>query len=238
PSDIPRRMTPPLPREPPPEPQPAPKEDKRKPSQWPPEGPKDEAVEDYIKDLLHGEYKKRLKAAQELGSLGLRAKSASKALCQAMLDKQIEIRVAATKAIQSTNPELAKRLMLLYERDEQRRLQGIHLIGELGEPEGTPALPVLVWYREKHHSGGAVIEAIATVGKSDPNVPVRFLTWMKCESNPSTRAAIARMIPRPAVTAEQAKSLATLLENETDFTPRKAIIESLGECGPIAKGAE
>lgn len=97
-----------------------------------------------VDKLRTGSAEERIKAAQDLATLGDKAKPATRALCDACLYPSDKPARAALTALEKVNPDLQKAVFILLVDDKaDNHSQALTTIADLGK-DGKPALPILI----------------------------------------------------------------------------------------------
>jgi HEAT repeat protein len=228
---------------PPREPAPALPEDEPPPKATPPEtGPDREDATDsslapLVKSLQSRKTAERLKACEELGRLGSKAKAASRALCEALLDANPQVRLGAAAALETVNPAIHRLVVtVLVDENLFNRAEAVRKIGKLG-PEGKPAVPVLVYFKTQVQDATVVVEALAAIATSEKPVTLQFALWLATDREPSVRIAIARALPRMEGRKEKVAALGLALQGDRHIPVRVAAANALGELGSEAQEA-
>jgi WD40 repeat protein len=216
--------------------------------------PEEKAAEqrlaELIKALKSQKVDDKIKAIEELGSLGKKAAPASRALCELLLDPVQAVRVTAIDTLKIVNPTIHKLINPIFERPRAYNNSG-SLIGirDVG-PVTSPVVPVLVFYKEMNanepffNETGLIVEALAAVAFDDPKVTKLFVTWLVTETNRKLTAAgsfgdrgnklqitIAGSLPKMADGSKAAPALATVLQASNSPDVRTACAKALGNLG-------
>lgn len=130
-------------------------------------------------DLKAKSAKVRKAAAEEIGKLGKAASPAARQLCDAVLDPNRDVSLAAFSALEKVSPEVHKPLAtIMLDRDESNKLDAIKSLGKLGEK----AQPL----------GGVVTQWLVTASKTQPDGPDRYEFNNRVEA---LTAAVVKMRP-------------------------------------------
>lgn len=87
---------------------------------------------------------KRVRAAQQLGALGEKARPAARKLCLAMLDRSAQVRKAAAVALEKVHPNLAPHcITLTADSDGERHTAALQAILKLGT-DANAAVPIVL----------------------------------------------------------------------------------------------
>jgi hypothetical protein len=193
----------------------------------------------------------RMKAADELLKLGSKAKSATPALCQAILDTSPQVRVTALDAMKAVNPDvhgpvatlaapLTEADLLLME--SSGRPEAVAALAKLGK-EGRPAVPVLIAYKRSiSRPGGwpyvaAVVDALATLAPDDPAVIAVLVTGLLKDGYAEARFSAANGLAATKPTKESVTALATSVRGDPELEVRLAAVKTLAVMGSDAKAA-
>jgi hypothetical protein len=241
PKEEPAEAPPDVPTEPAvPKPQPKPADPPKPPREEPPgNGEEDDArASVFTKDLKSRKPTARIKAAQGLGAMGLKAKSASRALCEAMLDGNPDVALAATEALEKVNPMIHGLVLpLIVDKEQHHHAVALTKLCRLGV-DGRPALPVLLAYRAKRNGGPLVVQAIAEVAPKGKELTAQFCNWLATDKDPQTRTVVARALPRMEAGRSAVNVLALAMRTDENDLVREAAACSLGEMGAGAKEAK
>jgi hypothetical protein len=196
---------------------------------------------EYVKALKNRNPAERVKAAEALTKLGTRARSASRALCTALLDPSLSVRKAANAALEQVNPKLHPLVITaLVDSDTQNRLQAVQALAEL-KSEGKPALSVLLRCfasMDEAVDASQVIDAIGIVAKDEP----RITTWMAKQLGKDKRAecriSAGRALPAMAESTETIPQLLQSLANDKNAAVRQTAAWALGELKPKTSEVE
>ena len=94
----------------------------------------------FTTDLKSKKPEDRHKAAQAIGELGPKGKSACRPLCEAMLDGNVKVRTAAADALKKVDKDLAELAVAMYVNYSMDAVAKTGALGAAGEP-----LCPLVW---------------------------------------------------------------------------------------------
>jgi hypothetical protein len=246
------------------EPKPAkeePKPAKEEPKPAKEEPPKDDvALREIVvrelsdKALKRGRTADRVRALEDLGKLGPKAKGASRTLCALLLDNQVEVALAATLALKEVNPDLHRVVMLLLRDSEyDTRIGALSELGKMKEA-GAPAIPLILNFKEailqypqtlknvppyeKNPAGALVLDVLASVAPKDKAWTTQVALWLRNDKNIWVRAKAASLLTQIEEGKAAAELLAKRLEIEQDQTVLSAIVLALGQLGSDAKVAE
>jgi formylglycine-generating enzyme required for sulfatase activity/serine/threonine protein kinase len=120
----------------------------------------------------------RVRAAEKLGSSGEKSSGVLRALCEAALDRDDEVKGAALDALEKLSPELYQPVLtLLVDRDHQKQLGAVVEIGRL-EGEGASAAPVLAAYSTKqgNYNSKGIVAALFALFRLTPDDPLTLNT--------------------------------------------------------------
>ncbi|MCE9564026.1 MAG: HEAT repeat domain-containing protein [Planctomycetes bacterium] len=193
----------------------------------------------------------RIKAAEELLKHGPKAKNATDALCQAILDPAPPVRVAALDAMKAVNPDLYGPVSIIttpltdfdfqFDVFEKRR-EALAQLVKL-KAEGQPAVPILVVYKRLvSRPGGwphavAVVKALVNLAPDDPAVVTVLVTGLLKDEAAEARFAAAKSLAWTTVTKESVAALATAVRSDPVPEVRLAAVDTLAGIGLGAKGA-
>jgi HEAT repeat protein len=105
-------------------------------------------VEALIRQLASKSTTERLDAVERLGAIGEDASDASRALCEALLDKSQKVQLAAAEALERVNPVVHRLVIpIMVDQNPASRLKAVVELGRLKE-EGSPAIPVVLYFKE------------------------------------------------------------------------------------------
>jgi HEAT repeat protein len=188
-------------------------------------------------DLTSRQVCKRFKATRGLAVLGPQAKAASRALCQALLDRSADVRLGAAAALKKVNPTMYQWVIpLLVDPEPNNHAEPLNQLTRLGR-EGNPAVPVLLPYQQQY-GGPAVIETLAAVAANDSAVTARFAAWLAQATDGTKRLAIARALPPLADGRGPVGALVLALSTDRSEPVRLAAAHALGELGRDARAAQ
>lgn len=152
-----------------------------------------------IKQLRGRDAVAKVKAAQELAKMGEQAQPASKALCEAVLDKSSKVAIAAMESLEKVNPEIHKPLStLILDQDYRNQVQAAKELGSMGD-KAEAAVPVLIDRLRKEMAkdssevffdelARACFGALQQIGPEDPE----NIKTVKLLAGPTTRNHDAR----------------------------------------------
>jgi HEAT repeat protein len=157
-------------------------------------------------------------------------------LCEALLDVNAKVRLAASEALDTVNPTIRRLVVpVLVDKNLGNRLECILKIGRLGA-EGKPALPVLLHFRQQH-GGAPVVQALAAIAPDEEAVTKRFADWLVRDRDEAVRAAVAGALPHMAGGKRYVRTLMHAAQVDLVDPVRVAAVKALGELGPDAKEA-
>jgi hypothetical protein len=107
-----------------------------------------------LNSLLKGRSAERAKAADALGELGAKARSARRALCAAMLDPYPGVRTAAADALKKIDPQMCDLAVSIYVNQD---LAVVRSAGELKE-DAEPLTPLVVALAQGLESGQLLLQ--------------------------------------------------------------------------------
>jgi hypothetical protein len=108
-----------------------------------------EKIARLLRELKSDRSADRVRAAERLGKLGAEARPAARGLCEAALDEDDLVRVAALDAIHNVSPRLHQPVFtILVNRDSDHWSRAAKEIGALG-PDGSAATPILVAHLDR-----------------------------------------------------------------------------------------
>src|SRR5438445_5633690 len=109
---------------------------------------KSNELEALIRKLASRTTTERLDAVQRLGAMGEDAIDASRALCQALLDRSHKVQLAAAEAIERVNPIIHKLVItIVVDQNPANRLKAVIELGRLKE-QGSPGVPIVLYFKE------------------------------------------------------------------------------------------
>lgn len=118
--------------------------------------PDKEKLAALTKDLKHKDSKVRIAAAEEIGKLGADAKPIVRDLCDAILDKNADVSLAAFKSLEAIRPDLHKPLAdFILDQSFAVKTEGVKALGRL-KADGKPALGVLIAISSFGAAGGKI----------------------------------------------------------------------------------
>jgi HEAT repeat protein len=214
----------------------------------------EDRIAQLIKDLRGKKAAERIKAAEALGEMGIEAKDARGALCDAMLDGRPSVITAVAAALEKVDPSLHKAvLVLVVDNNADRQRRALESIATLRE-EGRPALSVVLTYAEHNAQqvttgflgslfSTEVIRTLMAIAPDDKRV-FSILTSclldgenLKRQYGNRTTLEAAAALPRTPFRKESVKVLITLLKEAGDNRMRTVAAYSLGQMGTDAKDA-
>jgi HEAT repeat protein len=173
----------------------------------------------------------RLKTIKAMAQLGPRGKSASRVLCDALLDPSARVRLAAADALANVNPTLHRLVIpIMVDRELETRLECVRKIGQLGV-EGKPAAPVVVYFKEQHQGGALAVDVLAAIAPDDKTVTASLATWLTRDSDPYVRLAAVKALPHMQGAKDHAGAIAQALRGDPLDAVRAAAASALGELG-------
>jgi len=188
-----------------------------------------------IAKLNHRNWKVRLKAANELGYLGVDAEEAIPFLVEALLDTHWEVRRAAVHALYSftKEPMVARSLgARLKDQNVAVRRAAIEVLASEGSLSSA-VLPEIIeaLKDEDEQVRWQAVFALEAI-KPDPAEVVKPVIEILNSSNKDARIAAIRVLGRIGPDPEAVSSLLVTLVDE-DIEIRDAAIGALGEIGPV-----
>jgi HEAT repeat protein len=127
------------------------------------------------KQLKDRETKKRIEAAHELGKLGNKARDAARPLCEACMDSNGKVSVAAIDAMEKIRPDLHKHIVtIVSDSDKGKHIRAFRAFEELKE-EAAPVVPLLLAYVSRGSAASATdrdspcIRAVMCLGAIAPD---------------------------------------------------------------------
>jgi len=191
-----------------------------------------------IKDLKHQRVADRLKAIGAVAQLGPRGKAASRALCESLLDSNTRVRLAAAEALDRVNPALHRLVIpIMVDKELENRLECARKIGELG-PEGKPAVPVVVYFKQQYRGGGLTVEVLAAIAPDDKAVTAKVAAWLTSDNDPYVRLAAVKVLPHMAGAKDHVRALVQVLRGDAVDAVRAAAASALGDLGADTKDAD
>jgi HEAT repeat protein len=195
----------------------------------------EQIVTPFVKDLRHRKIPDRLQAIDALARLGPKAKAASRPLCESLFDPSVRVRLAAAEALEKVNPTLHRLVIpVLVDKELENRLECVRKIGELG-PEGNPAVPVLLWFKDQYPGGSLIVEALAAIAPDERSVTAQAAAWLTSDRDPYVRLAAVKALPRMAGARDQVRALVYALRSDSVDAVRAAAANALGDLGPDGK---
>jgi HEAT repeat protein len=188
------------------------------------------------KDLRGRKASDRIKGAEGLKELGLKAKAASRDLCKALLDPILKVGQAAANALDKVNPTLYELVIPLI-RDNKigNKIQAVEKIGQLGA-EGNAAVPVLLSFKAAHLGGERqAVYALAAVAPEEKLIAVAMAEWLVKDENSGVRQAAAESLPKMKHASEAIPNLIVTLKNDKVDKVREAAAKALGQIGDDAE---
>jgi hypothetical protein len=181
--------------------------------------------------------RERIQAAGELAKLEERGKPASRDLCQALADElragaagRREVKLALAEALEKVNPPLHRSVITLVVDDSvlnrSRALQQIHDM----EAEGKPAVPLILYVRDREHGGAFLVETLAAVAPDEKRVTDLFAAWLQRDRDAATRAACAAALARVEGGKAKAAALVFALRDQVEAV-QVAAATALGDLG-------
>jgi hypothetical protein len=130
-------------------PGPKPKPKDPAPGPKPKPAPEDRDLAPIISRLRNGTAEERIEAAETLGSMGIKARPACRALCEAATDSSQKVSRAALVALEKIDPDLQKPIfVLLIDGQAANHIQALGKLDELGD-KGRAGVPVVVHQIDK-----------------------------------------------------------------------------------------
>jgi HEAT repeat protein len=151
------------------------KTDKAPPEAKP--GP-DDALAPLVKALRSADRNDRIRAAEKIGASGQKSAQALRALCEATLDADDEVKVAALDALEKVHPALYQPVLtLLVDRDYRKQLEAVEKLARLKEG-ALPALPLLAAYctNPKNFHFRAMVRTLHALNAVAPGDPLTLKT--------------------------------------------------------------
>lgn len=169
-------------------------------SEKPCAGADTDEVKKIAKDLKHKDAKVRLKAAEKLGALGKDAIPVVRELCDAILDPDAKVSLAAFKAIEGARPDLYKPLSkLILDANSGVKWAGVRELGEL-KAEAEPVANLLTQYLvieakadkkvvlDSDQLERTIYQTLREIGSEDPDIIKTF----KVLAGPTTKSISRR----------------------------------------------
>lgn len=139
----------------------------------------------FTTDLKSKKSEDRHKAAQAIGELGPKGKSACRPLCEAMLDGNVKVRTAAADSLKKVDKDLAELAVAMFVNYSMDAVAKTGALGAAGEP-----LCPLVWMLASRISNGgtpyktvtaqahlnACLEVLAKIAPNDPSANAMILS--------------------------------------------------------------
>ena len=194
-------------------------------------------VAECVKTLRSRRVQDRLRAAKDLADLGPKAKDASRALCEAMLDPIPQVAVSAAAALEAVNPLLHGNVVtLLVDKDGQSLGDAIQRLQRLGI-DAQPAVPILVATMPRINNSEIIAETLSAIAGDDKTAARAFEAWLVQHKNPLVRVASAKALARMDAGKDAVKVLIAAVRGDREAVVREAAARALGDIGPDAKEA-
>lgn len=196
-------------------------------------------VPELVKALKSKNQLERLRAAEDLGTLGAAARPARKALCEVLVGGgPVKVRQAAGDALAKIDPRLhgLAVTILVDERIENR----LEAIGKAAEYKGLsePLVPVFLWFKDRFPAHAALaVAAVAAVAQDQHYTPALLAYWLGHDPSPDVRLVSARHLGYVRHAGDGVDALAKSLRGDPIRAVREQAAISLGELGPDAKAA-
>lgn len=206
-------------------------------------------VEDAVKLLKSKKPADRTKALESLGKSGEKAKAASAAVIDALMEKYPAGKEEYFETLEKINPSVAKQLItLLVDQDESKKLDAVEAIKGLKD-DGQACVTVLLLYHDANRAKGFVrnaiiaLDAVVTVSPDDKRVVQAVV-----KSVGDVKSRDTSMMRKPAIEAARKMRIdpkllvpalmAATTDPHADFgSPITFTIETLGSLGTDAKAA-
>jgi HEAT repeat protein len=197
--------------------------------------------------LKDKDVKKRLGAAEKLGSMGADAKEARELLVEMMLDSNAAIRVGAADALEKIDSKLHGYVVtIIIGQDKDHAITGIKSLGT----DGKAALPALAYFFKANrahfgqlYTAHVFFDTLVTVGGDDKRVGSVFqdaLTGAPPNQNVTNvwshvRNTACEFVNKSKMAAKD--KTAALVIATRDGVSCHAAVTALGEIGPDAEAA-
>src|SRR5262249_2658656 len=143
----------------------------------------DALVVTLTKDLKRASPEGRVKAADALAKLEEKGKAASRPLCEALLDVNQKVRLAAAAALEKVNPTIYPLVLpALVDDSWSNRQAAIAKIERLGL-EGKPAVPILLYFKERVGKDqvadpSLLVHALAATAPDEKAITAKIAYWL------------------------------------------------------------
>lgn len=181
----------------------------------------------------------RINACNAIMELGEKARPATRLLCEAILDNNPKVRLAASDALEKVNPNLhAVAVPLIIDKAVEQRIEALRKLHTMSG-DASPAIPLVLWYGQHQQDGAGllVVKTLSAIGASDPLVTRQFSIALLNDKEPLIRKEIAKSLPMMAGAKQYVNSLSQSARSDRDDGVRIASIIALGDIGPDAKSA-
>jgi HEAT repeat protein len=178
----------------------------------------------------------KIEACRQLAAMGPDAKDSARALCEAMVDRDYEVRDVATEALGKVYPELARMLAFGDRgRSRERWVTGLCAMG----PDGAAAVPVLLAMMRdgrKKSDLPYVAQALTVVGAKDKDVTAEAIKLLRTSESAGVRAVVAKALPL----MENGKSgIPLLISVATDpYSPQSVVVAAVHALGKFGRDAQ
>lgn len=207
--------------------------------------PKDEVVDALESRVESGSVAEQIKAAQEAGALGERARPMAESLCELAARSSGPARAAALDALEKVHPALYGHVRtLLTVTDYYARKEALEKLREMGG-EGRGAVPAVRFLLGDESAAAECLTTLAAIGHDDPEV-VKELTarlkdpgvkeqWRRSGIVQAAATGLGEVAAaEPHFRAHVAAALIPLL----DGSDKLPAVRALASCGKEAADAE
>jgi HEAT repeat protein len=195
-------------------------------------------VAPFVKDFRHQKLHTRLQAIEAVARLGPQGRAASRALCDALLDLNPRIRLAAALALDKVNPTLHRLVIpILVDKELDTRLECLRKVGRLG-PAGSAAVPVVVYFKQQYLGGAVAVDVLAAIAPDDPSVTAKMAAWLTSDPDPYVRLLAVKALPHMADAKSQVRALVQSLRTDPVDAVRATAASALGDLGADARDAD
>lgn len=201
-----------------------------------------EDLDKLIRGLKSPVADERAAAATSIGKLGEKGKPASRALCEALLDKEKRVQVAVNEALEAVD-KLSHRFawdILQYQKSPIALAKSLDSICKQKE-KAAPCISLLIRVREswgKEQSGYLVVNALLQIAPDDEEAQAFLLRWLETEPEPTARGYCADGLGKGKGGEKVAAALLKAVKSDKDGSVRAKACKSLGIVGKLSKDVE
>ncbi|MGI8502603.1 MAG: sister chromatid cohesion protein PDS5, partial [Hassallia sp.] len=190
-------------------------------------------------DLFVPELEDRRRAAEELGKIGLAAKSAVPALVKALKDKDSKVRFTAVQTLgnlgDNSEPVLQALLTVLTNQDAQIRDKAGKVLSKLGNSSEPVLQGLLVLLTDANsHVRGIAAEVLGKLGNSSEPV-LQGLLVLLTDANSHVRGIAAKVLGKLGNASEPVLRALLARCQDENLNVRCYAIEALGNLGKTSK---